>query len=72
MRSCIGAMTAGIGPVRPELAGVRAGAHFFFPPGRATTLLRVGRRNGEGKGATKLETHWIVVVLGQLAGLLAG
>ena len=59
--------------MRPEFGGVPCGAHFFFASSAVATLsrVRIGRTAGM-KGGEQMETHWIVVVLSQLAGLLTG
>jgi hypothetical protein len=57
--------------VRPELAGVWCGAHSFSAQVGAATLFRVLPAE-KRKGGERMETHWIVVALGQLAGLLTG
>ncbi len=65
-------MPAGIGIVRPQLSAVRGRAHFFSLSGPVATLFRVAPESGRRREARDMETHWIVTLLGQLAGLLTG
>jgi hypothetical protein len=69
----IGKQPGVVSSVRPELAGVSCRARFFSALLGAATLFRVrpGEKRGK-KGGEQMETHWIVIVLGQLAGLLTG
>jgi uncharacterized membrane protein YsdA (DUF1294 family) len=58
--------------VRAELAGVSCGAHFFSVQVAAVTLSASDRQKAGKEGRRAMETHWIVIVLGQLVALLTG